>query len=161
MTEDEIVGWHHPCNSHELEQTRGDGKGHASIVCCCPWGHKELDTVEWLNNKNLTSSMDTVNDQYTFCSWYDTYLGKISVSNIFFKKYLVDKALHFCLLQQAVISSLTFLHNRAIMMRLKCLRFTKLIHCSARVVGHIPLAIGSKIAHQMLIPYKLVSMCLS
>ena len=108
MTEDEMVGWHHPFNSHELEQTRGDGKGHASIVWCCPWGHKESDTDEWLNNnKNLTSSMDRVKDQYAFCSWYDTYLGKISISNIFFKKYLVDKALHFCLLQRAVISSLT------------------------------------------------------
>ena len=89
MTEDEIVGWHHPFNSHELEQTRGDGKGQASTVCCCPWGHKESDMAEWLNNnKNLTSSMDRVNDQYGFCSWYDTYLGKISISNFFSRNIL-------------------------------------------------------------------------
>ena len=27
MTEDEMVGWHHQCNGHELEQTSGDGEG--------------------------------------------------------------------------------------------------------------------------------------
>ena len=25
----------------------GDGQG--SVACCSPWGHKELDTAEWLN----------------------------------------------------------------------------------------------------------------
>ena len=25
----------------------GDGQG--SLTCCSPWGHKELDTTEWLN----------------------------------------------------------------------------------------------------------------
>ena len=23
-----------------------------SLVCCSPWGHKKLDTTEWLNNNN-------------------------------------------------------------------------------------------------------------
>ena len=27
MTEDEIVGWHHESNGHELGQTPGDGEG--------------------------------------------------------------------------------------------------------------------------------------
>ena len=26
MTEDEMVGWHHQFNQHELEQTLGDGE---------------------------------------------------------------------------------------------------------------------------------------
>ena len=43
MTEDEMVGWHHRLNGHEFEQTLGDGKGQRSLVCCSPWGHKELD----------------------------------------------------------------------------------------------------------------------
>ena len=26
MTEDEMVGWHHPLNGHEFEQTLGDSE---------------------------------------------------------------------------------------------------------------------------------------
>ena len=51
MTEDEMVGWHHRLNGHEFEQTAGDSEGQGSLVCCSPWGHKELDTTEQLNNK--------------------------------------------------------------------------------------------------------------
>ena len=51
MTEDEMVGWHHGLNGHEFEQTRGDGEGQGSLECCGPWGRKELDTTEQLNNK--------------------------------------------------------------------------------------------------------------
>ena len=46
MTEDEIVGWNHPLNGHEFEQALEDDKGQGSLVCCSPWGHKELDTTE-------------------------------------------------------------------------------------------------------------------
>ena len=51
MTEDEMVGWHHQINGHECEQTLGDAEGHESLVCCSPWGRKELDTSELANNK--------------------------------------------------------------------------------------------------------------
>ena len=51
MTEDEMVGWHHWLNGHESEQTLGDCEGQRSLVCYSPWGHKELDMTEWLNNK--------------------------------------------------------------------------------------------------------------
>ena len=46
VTEDEMVGWHHRLNGHEFEQALGDGKGQGSLVCCSPWVHKELDTIE-------------------------------------------------------------------------------------------------------------------
>ena len=49
MTEDKMVGWHHQLNRHEFEQAPGVGDGQASLVCCSPWGHKELDMTEWLN----------------------------------------------------------------------------------------------------------------
>ena len=52
MTEDEMVGWHHGFNGHEFEQIPGDIKGQGSLACCSPWGHKELDTTEWLNNNS-------------------------------------------------------------------------------------------------------------
>ena len=29
------------CN--EFEQTLGDSEGQRNLVCCSPWGHKELD----------------------------------------------------------------------------------------------------------------------
>ena len=31
MTEDEMVGWHHPLSGHEFEQTLGDSEGQASL----------------------------------------------------------------------------------------------------------------------------------
>ena len=50
MTEDEIVGWHHRFNGHELGQTLGAGDGQGSLVCCGPWGRNELDKTWQLNN---------------------------------------------------------------------------------------------------------------
>ena len=50
--EDERVGWHHRLNGHEFEQTPGDGEGQGSLACCSPWGLKESDTTEQLNNNN-------------------------------------------------------------------------------------------------------------
>ena len=50
MTEDEMVGWHHQLNGHEFEQALGAGDGQGSLVCCSPWGCKELDTTEWQLN---------------------------------------------------------------------------------------------------------------
>ena len=50
MTEDEMVGWHHQLNRHESEQTPGESDGQGSLVCHSPWGHKELDVTERLNN---------------------------------------------------------------------------------------------------------------
>ena len=47
-----MVGWHHQFNGHEFEQTLGDSEGHGSPACCSPWGHKESDSTECLNNNN-------------------------------------------------------------------------------------------------------------
>ena len=35
---------------HEFEKAPGDGEGQGSQVCCSPWGQKESDTTERLNN---------------------------------------------------------------------------------------------------------------
>ena len=51
MTEDEMVGWHHRVNGHEFEQAPGDGERPGSLACCSPWGCRESDTTEKLNNK--------------------------------------------------------------------------------------------------------------
>ena len=50
MTEDDIVGWHHRLNGHELvklQEIVRDGR----LVCCGPQGRKELDTTRQLNKQ--------------------------------------------------------------------------------------------------------------
>ena len=37
---------------HEFQQSLGDDEGQGNLVCYSPWGHKELDTTEQLNNKS-------------------------------------------------------------------------------------------------------------
>ena len=49
MTEDEMVGWHHQLDGHEFEKAPGVGDGQGSLVCCSPWGRKDLDTTEQLS----------------------------------------------------------------------------------------------------------------
>ena len=44
-----MVGWRHWLNGHAFEQALGAGDGHGSLVCCSPWGLKELEMTEWLN----------------------------------------------------------------------------------------------------------------
>ena len=39
-------------SGHEFEQTPGDNEGQGSLVRCSPWGHKESDATEQLNNNN-------------------------------------------------------------------------------------------------------------
>ena len=36
-------------DGHEFEYALGVGDGQGSLECCSPWGHKVLDTTEWLN----------------------------------------------------------------------------------------------------------------
>ena len=54
-TEDEMAGWHHRLDGHEFEQTPRDSEGLGSLVCYSPWGCKESDTNDWLNNNSLKS----------------------------------------------------------------------------------------------------------
>ena len=48
-TEDEMIGWHHQLDGQEFEQALRVGNGQGSLVCCSPWGRKELDKTERLN----------------------------------------------------------------------------------------------------------------
>ena len=59
MTEDEVVRWHHRLNGHEFEQALGVGAGQGRLACYSPWGHKESDTTERLNNNTLTPTART------------------------------------------------------------------------------------------------------
>ena len=50
MTEDEMIGWHHRLNGHEIEKALGVGDGQGSLVCCSPWGCKEWN--DWATELN-------------------------------------------------------------------------------------------------------------
>ena len=45
-----MVGWYNQHSRHEFEQAPRDDERQGSLVCCSPWGHKELNTTERLNN---------------------------------------------------------------------------------------------------------------
>ena len=53
MTEEEMVGWHHWLDGLEFEQALEAGDGQGSLDCCSPWGCKELDMTECLNNNSI------------------------------------------------------------------------------------------------------------
>ena len=44
-----MFGQHHLLDGHEFEQVLGAGDRQGGLVCCSPWGHKELDMTEQLN----------------------------------------------------------------------------------------------------------------
>ena len=44
-----------PTHGCEFEQAPGDGDGQGGLVCCSPWGGKELDTTGRLKNSNSKS----------------------------------------------------------------------------------------------------------
>ena len=46
-----MVGWHHQLDGHEFEQALEVGDGQGSLACCSPWGGKESDMTERLNNE--------------------------------------------------------------------------------------------------------------
>ena len=48
-----MAGWHHLCNGHELGQTLEDGEGRGGLLCCSPWGLKQLDMTGQLKNNSL------------------------------------------------------------------------------------------------------------
>ena len=56
MTEDEMVGWYYQFNV--LWEMMKDW----SLVCCSPWGCKESDTTEWLNNNYIYIYTHTCNE---------------------------------------------------------------------------------------------------
>ena len=52
-----MVSQHHQLNGRGFEQTPGDSEGQGSLACCSPWGHKESDTTQRLNNNKTSLSI--------------------------------------------------------------------------------------------------------
>ena len=47
MTEDEMVGWHHPLDGHESEQAPGVGDGQGGLACSSNHGIFQASVLEW------------------------------------------------------------------------------------------------------------------
>ena len=52
-----MVGWHHRLDGHEFEQAPVVGDGQGSLMCCSPWGCKELDTTEWTELNHICGNL--------------------------------------------------------------------------------------------------------
>ena len=56
-----MVSWCHQLSGHELEQNLGDSEGQGSLAHCSPWGCKESDITEQLNNSNKRATLKCFN----------------------------------------------------------------------------------------------------
>ena len=66
-TEDEMVGWHHRLNRHELEQILWASEEQGRLACCSPWDHKELDMLRHWTKTVLQMSLGMANFREGMC----------------------------------------------------------------------------------------------
>jgi len=57
VSEDEMAGWHHWCNGHELTQTYSNDEGQGGLVWCSPWGCKDWDITKQQQLATMKESM--------------------------------------------------------------------------------------------------------
>ena len=96
-SEDDMAGWHHWCNVHELGQTLGNSEGQKSLMCWTPWGciqsdmtgqlkknNKEANTPKnvkcWWNKSKMTQRKDTLCSQ----------IGRIDIAKMYYPKQSTD-----------------------------------------------------------------------
>ena len=58
-SEDEMAGWHHQWNEHELGQTLGVDEGKEGPACFSAWSSKQLDTNGWLKSNTIKTLVYT------------------------------------------------------------------------------------------------------
>ena len=85
-SEDEMVGWHHWLSGHEFEQALGDSEGQGSLVCCSPWGRRESDTAEQLNNGSNLSPLFLIS--FPFRSSQSTEYSSFCLNDPFLSRRL-------------------------------------------------------------------------
>ena len=73
MTEDAMVGWHHPLDGHKFEPALGVGDGQGSLECWSVHGVAESDTTEQLNN----NSHPYMTTEKTIALTRRTFVGKV------------------------------------------------------------------------------------
>ena len=84
MTKDEMVGWHHRFNGHEFGWTLGVDDGQGGLVCCSPWGRKELDMTQWLNWTGVSMLFSQRLFESVNFSWKWNWELDISFQNTYF-----------------------------------------------------------------------------
>ena len=71
-SEDEMVGWHHRCNGHELGQTSGDGEGQRGLAGCSLWGQR-------VRHDCVTEQQVTKENSAFVWQASSTYLGRLEL----------------------------------------------------------------------------------
>ena len=66
---------HHQFKGCKFEQTARNSGGQRNLVCCSPWGHKESDMTQQLNNNNQRGQfqMSFMNTVFIFMSYQCKY----------------------------------------------------------------------------------------
>ena len=59
---------HHQLDGHAFEQTLGESVGQGSFACYSPWGCKESDLTQQLNNNSNGLRSPNIQVQ-KFCMW--------------------------------------------------------------------------------------------
>ena len=84
-TEDEMAGWHHQLNGHEFAQNPGNSQGQGSLVCCSPWGRRELDsTSNWTTatKQNNTRAQTRMRDIRILISRSEAHSNRIKLERL-------------------------------------------------------------------------------
>ena len=90
--QDEMVGWYHLLNGHELEETPGDSEKQGSLTCCSPWGCIESDTTEWLKNNMVLYQCSIINS--FLYNDYLCYLKLFTIANNVTENILISVSIH-------------------------------------------------------------------
>ena len=72
----------------------GKSHGQRSLVGYSPWGHKESDTTQWLNNNNKHTSYEKRYFISFYFIYYIYYINNIFLLKFFFFKYKKVKITH-------------------------------------------------------------------
>ena len=75
-------------HEHECELLLGDGGGQGSLACCSPWGRKESDPTEQLNNRPINRYLESNSENLISASSLMGFQMRVSVS------LLWDEGLH-------------------------------------------------------------------
>ena len=67
--EDEMVRWHDRQIGHDFEQTPGVNEGQGSLACYNPWGCKESETIERLNNTTANACFWRPKTNWFYAIW--------------------------------------------------------------------------------------------
>ena len=62
-------------DSRVLSGALWDGEGQESLACCSPWGCKESDMTEWLNNKSSLKAVSFMDSYLTIDHFWRTESG--------------------------------------------------------------------------------------